>query len=157
MGADKAFPRLLHPESPTSIPMNGHPEPSTRCSTPAHALDARRRICPAALQGSRASKQPWIALRCSRADPSASHPNMRKPRLLGAPASRKPCRTTLQFAQLASGWRLAGVRWIASHAVCVGYGNSGNRLKSCCAFFDPALIVLIGVHPRSRFVSTERD
>src|SRR6478609_4399643 len=71
----------------------------------------RRRICSAALQGSRSSKQSWIALRCSGADPSAS---------------QKPCRNTLQFAWLASGWRVAGVRWTANRDVCSGYSNSGN-------------------------------
>ena len=46
--------------------------------------------------------QSWIALRCSGADPSAA---------------RKPCRNILQFAWLASGWRVEGVRWIANRDV----------------------------------------
>jgi hypothetical protein len=35
---------------------------------------------------------------------------------------------TLQFAWLASGWHVAGVRWIANRDVCSGYINSGNAL-----------------------------
>src|ERR1700746_946711 len=76
-----------------------HPEAEHDALLLYRAPDARRRICSAALQGSRSSKQSWIALRCSGADPSAS---------------RKPCRNTLQFAWLASGWRVAGVRWTLS-------------------------------------------
>src|SRR4051812_32127736 len=54
-------------------------------------------------------------LRCSGADPSAS---------------RKPYRNTSQFAWLASGWRIAGVRWITNRDVCNGYSNSGKALRN---------------------------
>jgi hypothetical protein len=32
----------------------------------------------------------------------------------------------LQFAWLASGWRVAGVTWIDNRDVCSGYSNLGN-------------------------------
>src|SRR5579859_6983133 len=47
------------------------PEPSMMFCSSYDAPDERRRICSAALQGSRSSKQSWIALRCS----GAAHPN----------------------------------------------------------------------------------
>jgi hypothetical protein len=81
-----------------------HPEPSNDALLLFHASDARRRICSAALQGSRSYNQSWIALQSSGADPSAS---------------RQSYRSTLHFAWLASGWRVVGARWIADRDVWI--------------------------------------
>lgn len=89
------------------------------CSLSCSGCEAKD-LLPLLFKGSQAPKQFWIALWCSGADPSAP---------------RKPCRNTSQFAWLASGWRVAGVRWIASREVCSGYSNSGNALGAQKAHF----------------------
>src|SRR6185312_2570748 len=81
-----------------------HPEAEHDALLLYHAPDARRRICSAPLQGKPIhSSSFWIALLCSRADPSAFAETVSKHFAVSRGS--------------ASGWHVAGVRWIANREV----------------------------------------